>query len=132
MGAGATKRLNEVASGSAEGRGGWRPQALQDRQVDRASRSLLLPGCPPRAPTGGTERARLAKEKSRWWQVSAQHAAEGVRAGEGHSAPFSGQAPPTSPGSRQPPAFSQRGAPTPQRERRAAWLLFSVMVVVSI
>lgn len=121
-----------MASGSAERRGGWRPQALQDRPVDRASRSLRPPGCPPRAPTGGTERARLAKEKSRWWRVSAQHAAEGVGAAKGTAPPSAHTRPAHFPGARQPPAFSQRGAPTPQRERRAAWLLFSVMVVVSI
>lgn len=96
-----------MASGSAERRGGWRPQALQDGQVDRASRSLRPPGCPPRAPTGGTERARLAKEKSRWWRVSAQHAAEGVGAAKGTAPPSA-----HTPGSHPP---SHRGGPPPRR-----------------
>lgn len=101
-----------MASGSAERRGGWRPQALQDRQVDRASRSLRPPGCPPRAPTGGTERAPLAKEKSRWWRVSAQHAAEGVGAAKG-TAPPSAHTPRPLPGRPAATRLLTEGGPHP-------------------
>lgn len=120
-----------MASGSAERRGGWRPQALQDRQVDRASRTSGLPAAPPGPPLLGLSgrgwpRRRVGGGGS---QPSTRPRASGRRRAQ---RPLQRTRPAHFPGARQPPAFSQRGAPTPQRERRAAWLLFSVMVVVSI